>query len=100
MVGCLKEDPDAILKFHTLKPSNQVTPWRMQLHSRQSTLYELMQAMIGNTSWQLLATTLKRHNHYMHPAAKALQTMMNMQGTKGTGKGKGKTKGKPPHKGS
>lgn len=79
-------NPVLVSKFHALqnKPDSQIVPWRLQLHLRLDTAYEILTNLSHNGVWALLGTQLKPHLQSQSPLVMALQGMM------GKGKGKGK----------
>ena len=88
------KDPTLIQKFHSLpaKPDSAVTPWRLQMSSREARTYELMLHLAYSQVWTLLATSLKQHNLYQSSLAATIEQNLGLR-PKGQGKGKQKGKG-------
>lgn len=89
------KDANLIQKFHSLptKPDSVITPWRLQMSSREDRTYELMLHLAHSQIWTLIAASLKQHNLYQSSLAANLEVGLGLKQNKGQGKGKTKTKG-------
>lgn len=89
------KDANLIMKFHSLptKPDSVITPWRLQMSSREDRTYDLMLHLAQSQIWTLIAASLKQHNLYQSSLAANLEQSLGLKPPKGQGKGKSKTKG-------
>ena len=91
----LLEDSTHVVRFHNLKPQQEMTPWLLQVSLRDSEVWRLMTTLCQSSTWVLLGMQVKIHSQTLSRPAQAVQHLFGKGApqTKGTGKGqKGKAK--------
>ena len=89
----LLRDNDHVMRFHALRPQQQVVPWLLQIHLRQDDLWRILQRWAQNSIWGMLGVSMKEHSQKLGKTAEALQQMTQAPKT-GKGHSKGHSKGK------
>ena len=89
----LLRDNDHVVRFHALRPQQQVVPWLLQLHLRQDDLWRILQRWAQNSIWGMLGVSMKEHSQKLGKTAEVLQTMTQAQKSN-KGHSKGQSKGK------
>lgn len=86
----LLEDSTHVMRFHSLKPQKDMTPWQLQVSFRDSELWRTLMQLVQSKVWILLGIQMKAHSLSLSRPAQNLQTMMGKgnQPQKGQGKGK------------
>ena len=84
-----------IIRFQSLRPQQDVTPWQLQLSLRDEEVWRIMGLLTQSTVWTLMGMQVKFHNLQLSKPAMTLQQWLGATPSpKGQGKGlqKGKTK--------
>ena len=84
-----------MIRFQSLRPQQDVTPWQLQLSLRDEEVWRIMGLLTQSTVWTLMGMQVKFHNLQLSKPAMTLQQWLGATPSpKGQGKGlqKGKTK--------
>ena len=91
-------DSDHVVRFHALKPQQQVVPWLLQVHLRQDDLWRILSGWNQNSLWGMLGLSVKGHTQTLSKPAQVLQTALQPTSNKGNGKGKTKSNTNKSHR--